>query len=949
ADPAPTLPVWDIAVAPDDEDFLAVVTDDRQEVYISEDGGETWDCTHLDSSPGWDSNLLVSDVAVSLLYDGERDIAVGTRLPDGNVAGDVWVLQSQTLTTWDSQGLDMDVSAVEFSPDYAGDETIMVVASDLDDTYLCTGYRNTQDNTTVFEVTDPYFIELCELDEDSPSENELIFVDVAVPPGYTGDSATSRQLYISYTSTTDADDAYWIEDDEVHRLGVDRGNKIELYSIAYDSGTLFAGEVAAKADTGRARIHICDDPQAVYPDWYETEKKPSGGFGTGVANVIVTLTPDRQWGICGTSTTDITTPSDWADTTLPGPWSGNDAASPDESAISRASSGTEYQYWDQISLIDTDMEKLTDYVLWLVEETDEDDPANLIYLASVGSGADSIWRTRASHYEDLGQRWERVDYLDAPSDDILMRRTPDDSPDDAVFYAVRGSHLAYKSLDEGQSWELIRECPEITDFGVVSSERLYVLDDYELSIAQWTKIRQWYVWDWTHEIDTGLESGFSLTHYGNNFIFVGDDGAEGRIAFSRDGGETFELMEPLPEAGPVHMSVDEEFGRNRMLYAATEDSASPVLRWTIDGSLDWRSLSPPDIGFSSLANTANVLYGAFGEGVDRTLIPRAENVTTVDWDRLTVGLAAGVDFLSETLRTHVNDEVYLFAIDDRDYDFDAEEGCLWVYSDTFALPTPWPVNPATGEVLECDICDCEATPFCFEWKQLPKAEIYELWVAMDERFQHVLLEVPDIEPECCDAPGICYFEIPFSFGCGETYYWRVRATGTTEGETVHTRWSPSMRFLVAAGSTVERMHVAPLQDAPEPGAKGVTRTPGFSWTGFPSTTEYEFLLSETDSFEDPLVRERLARTAYVYPDELEWGETYFWRVRALKPHPSEWLTASFTVIPEPQPDQEPDPSPLQDLPAAAEPQDAPAWVWLVIGSLALLTCLVIVAAAMKRH
>ncbi|MFW6056633.1 MAG: hypothetical protein ACOC9B_04930, partial [Chloroflexota bacterium] len=26
ADPAPTLPVWDIAVAPDDEDFLAVVT-----------------------------------------------------------------------------------------------------------------------------------------------------------------------------------------------------------------------------------------------------------------------------------------------------------------------------------------------------------------------------------------------------------------------------------------------------------------------------------------------------------------------------------------------------------------------------------------------------------------------------------------------------------------------------------------------------------------------------------------------------------------------------------------------------------------------------------------------------------------------------------------------------------------------------------------------------------
>jgi len=967
ADPAPEMPVWDIAVAPDDPDFLAVVTSfdsggvkPRQEVYVSEDGGLEWDCVYLTNVATWDDSLQISDIAISPSYSGGRDIAVCTRNPTDAIAeGDVWVTQSDAWSAWGEQDVEvdghgLDVSAVAFSPDYAADDTIICVASDgtglgeANDTYLWTGYRDTDTNSTIWNVTDPDYFELCEPDEDSPGESELKYCELAIPPEYSGDVASRRELYLFYASDTDNDDVYWVEDWDVHRLNVDRGTDIELASISYYQGNIMVGEIAADGATGRATIWVCREPEASFPSWYEAEKPPSGGFGTGIANAQVAVTPDGDWAICATSSSAVLVAADWAD---PAKWAGNAPGSPDESAISRADTGYGWLYWNQISLIDTDIDHLCDYSLWIRGDLDEEDPGNIIYLASQGTGLDSIWRTRAALMDDLGLLWERVNFTEeAGHDDILMRRTPADSPDDAVFYAIRGTNQAFKSLDEGLTWELVRECPEITDFDVVDSERLYVLDDNLLSIAQWTKIRRWYVWEWTHEIDTGLKSGFSLSHRGSTDIFVGDNGDEGEIAVSTNSGDTFEILPGLPEPGPVHVLPDEDYARNKLLYAVTEAATSNVYRWTLGGAVDWESLNAPDAGFNGLAQEADVLYAAFGEGVDRTLVPRAENVAPMDWDWLTEGLMPGTDFKSGTLRSLlVKDRVELWAIDSRAYDYDAEQGRLWVYSDTFALPTPWPTSPAIGEVLDCDSCACDACPFCFYWKELPKAEIYELWVALDERFKHVLMKLPDIDPVCCDAPGVCYFEIPFNFDCGGTYYWRVRATGTTEGEEVHTRWSPPMWFSVGAGTTVETMHVAPVPVAPEPGAQGLSPTPGLSWMGFPPTTLYELYLSDDEDFANVIVREEVVGSAWVYPGELPWGETYFWKVRALEPVTSEWLVASFTVIDEPVPAREMGPSPLQELPLGIAPQQTPLWVWVIIGSLILLIVLMILAAGIRRQ
>ncbi len=133
-----------------------------------------------------------------------------------------------------------------------------------------------------------------------------------------------------------------------------------------------------------------------------------------------------------------------------------------------------------------------------------------------------------------------------------------------------------------------------------------MLSDEVLAIGQWTQIRSFHVWRWTYDIDTGLKSGYTLAFHGNTYIFVGDNGDEGEIAVSKDGGETFELLPALPVLGPVHMALDEDFSRNKLLYAATEDSSSAIYRWVVGGAVDWNSLQPPDLGFSGLAQTEDV-------------------------------------------------------------------------------------------------------------------------------------------------------------------------------------------------------------------------------------------------------------------------------------------------------------------------------------------------------
>jgi len=920
-----TLPAWDIAVAPEDPELVAVVTNGRQEVYVSEDGGENWIDTNVSDASGWDADLLIADIAISPEYGGSRDIAIGTRNPDSSSNGDVWVIKSELLATWEAQGLHMDVTSICFSPDYDSDKAMLVMASDAGKTYLCTGIRDTDENSTDWEVTDPPKVEISESSGDSPGKNEIIFSDLALPSDYSGDEAESRVVYAAYSSNTTADDVYRIEDTDVFRLDVNRGSKVSVTSVAYygtcGGGKLLVGEVLAEADSASALIHLCSNPEETSPDWEEPAKPPTGGAISGNANAQVAWSSDGKVAYCGTSTNHVTSASEWKE---PAKWDGQLY---DESSFSLSKDGG--HIWNQLSLIDSEMAYLCDYALSADYET--------LYLASVGSGFDSIWRSESETLEALGETWQRVLCFDSETKDIILRATPEDSPEEVIFFAVLDSNDARYSVDKGEMWKRVWQCPHITDLAVVSNELLYILDDNLVNKVTWKEKKYGGIWEWDRDIDTGLLHGYSIAVSGENFVFVGDSGDEDKVAYSTDGGASFELSEAVPEPGKIWVVSDEGFDDNRFIYAAS--SEGKIYRWTIEGSTSWRELSPGPERFCGLAEKGGALYGAYGSGVVRTLIPHEQTVTEADWDSLTVGLASGVTFRAGSLRATSNEAIDLWAIDDRSYDFSHDKGCLWVYSDTFVLQAPWPTSPAIRELLSCDPCTCEARTFCFRWRELPSTEKYELWIALDEEFNYVVAKAENITPANPSSPGWCSLTSSFRFVCGKTYYWKVRGCATTEGESIHSRWSPPMHFTVKTCSSIEGMHIAPILKVPQSGSRDVSRSPCFSWLGFPHTTKYEFILARDADLTQVVVKEEVPSSAYIYSGELDWDTTYFWQVKAIEPVPSEpSVIGVFTVMPQPS-------TPAMVVPVTPP---TPFWIWLIIGILALLDIVIIVFCLVKR-
>ncbi len=943
-DEGATLPAWDIAVAPDDPELVAVVTNNRTAVYVSEDGGNSWEDTHVTDAAGWNDTLLIADIAISPEYteDGSsnRDIAIGTRNPDGSANGDIWVIRRLGFPGWEAQELNMDVTSVRFSPNYAKGEVILAIASDnITGSYLCTRYKV---NDEWEDVIPP--IEIKETGS-SPKESEIIFSDLALP---SADYAKDAEwiVYAAYYSATEADDAYRIEheseeeDAHVKRLKIEGGDKVSLASIDYGGGKLLAGEVLGDKDLATALIHLCSNPEERFPDWEEPTKPPTGGAFSGRANAQVVWSSDGEVAYCGTSTNYVDDAYDWANMTLPGgPWRGDEVAGVhdfDESSLSLTSDDGDT--WNQLSLIDTEMSFLCDYALSADTKT--------LYLASVGSGFDSLWRSQS---DPLGEIWQRVWCFDSETNDIILRPTPEESEEEAILFAVRESNYARYSLDEGQTWKWFwRPCPNVTDLAVVSDELLYVLDENLVNKGTWNKERG--IWEWDRDIDTGLLSGYTIAASGEDFVFVGDKGDEGKIAYSTDGGVSFELTEEVPEPGKMLVIPDEEFDRNRFIYVASDDSSSGIYRWVIEGSTSWRELNPRETGFYGLAQKGGVLYGTHGPGVVRTLIPHLETVEEYDWDSLTVGLASGVTFRAKTLRAISDEAIDLWAIDDRSYyngvldpdkdEYDPDVGRLWIYSDAFALATPWPTSPAIGGLAPCDPCTCQARTFFFRWRELPPSEEYELWVALDEKFDYVIIKAENITPDDVHDPAWCLSLSSFHLGCGDTYYWKVRSCATTEGEKIRSRWSPPMNFTVKTCSAIEEMHIAPILKVPESGSRGVSRSPAFSWLGFPHTTKYEFILAKDAGLTEIVVKEKVPTSAYICSSELDWGTTYFWRVKAVEPVPSEpSVIGVFTVMP-----QQPQPT----LPAMPITPVTPLWIWLVIGMLTLLVIVIIVLCLVKR-
>lgn len=336
---------WDeLAVAPDTPDIVAVVTNSRTEVCLSINGGTS-------SFPmGLAGKLAAGErvrcLAISPPYGASvREIAVGTST--GNGGGRVWVYAIPSAGWTDvSSGAPgwlpgappisgADVFAIEYSPAFAGDKTILAIVSsgpapDTNDTYLYIGMRGVGGATTWNNKAFPgYPVEICQPGADTPG-SPLVSADLALPSDYSGSDMPSRHVYACWSDGAGGspdDDVYRLDDTLCHRLNVSGG---ALSSIAY-YGTAYQGKLLAGARTAipgelKTQVYFTSNPQSGLPTWRPSLKPP-----TGPNEAQVAWSPDGTVAYCGTSTIG--------------------GASHDQSAFSVSTN--DGLSWDQTGLIDT--------------------------------------------------------------------------------------------------------------------------------------------------------------------------------------------------------------------------------------------------------------------------------------------------------------------------------------------------------------------------------------------------------------------------------------------------------------------------------------------------------------------------------------------------------------------------------------------------------------------
>ncbi|MGB8706828.1 MAG: hypothetical protein WCD72_02605 [Dehalococcoidia bacterium] len=1024
------MPVWNIAVAPDDVNFVVAVTDSTgapggpKQVYISTNGGATWNIAvnGLSLAVG----EFISCVDISVIYSGtNRDIAIGTRTGGGG--GNVYVMKAGGFGSWNAQGLSGDVVALKFSPTYPSDSSLVVISSTAD-TRLHLGIHDTAANTTAWDTVIGYPVQLWDANfavaGNSPTASQIITADLELPSDFSGQDIALRRFYVSTDAIpTVQSGVYRVDDNVPHRINPPTTGRISsiAYFGTYTSGVLLAGEVTADPALGLGKQSVVNvwrtsnSTAGTTPTWLKSDanKSPTGGGNSGYANANaqVVWNSNGTRAYCGTSSAclgvfnipngTITCP-EWPEGYLKG-------VALDESAFSVSPYAPAYEQllnsfsktkdtdigniWNQLSLIDTEMDFLTDVAALDAPQAGENLATNdydILYLFSVSENMtvpvrfNSLWRSTS---DPPGRTWERVlciasDNVPPLSPILRVKQTSYDETDrsDAIVFANLGTDTVGYSANEGQAWS-IQSFTIVTDLALASDSIIYILNDtiiyrYELVGTSWVQ---------KNKVDTQLNAGHTIavplknppktggTEATKDMVLVGEAGT-GRIVYA-DFSEAIVTVGPSisesiapPVAGDAHVIFDDKFEQNGLIYNATHDPIGgngKIYSWVIDKSTAWSELEPPNSDFYGLVQRNDVLYGAWKTsgvpatapntaGVDRTLYPRANVPPPPEWDYLVSGLPIAPLFFfnrePSSLKISSNDYNSLWAIDNRAYNFASKVGCLWEYTDILAKVGPWTTSPPSGSVIPVDPKSGRAVEVNFAWRQLSYSTVYEFQLAKDIDFHNIVLVAIGITPVDQLSPSV-YLPagalIPASgsnidsfanLESGHTYYWRVRARGTVTGEIVRSPWSATMYFTVEAGLPAASLYTTVILSSPTYGAKNVSTTPSFSWSKMSGVTKYEFVLARDATLQQVVVKVNVPTTSYLYDGKLDYNTGYYWQVRAIEPVVSDLSPiGTFSVIAEEKP----------VAPVVEQPTATPSWVWCVIAVFAVLAVAMIVFTMVK--
>jgi len=1003
--------VRDMVCSSIDEDI--VYATDGGYVYKTTDGGDTWDFVARDSLEtviggdcgcdiGGDNECAQSSAlgdppitSIDVVYNDDDNpfVYIGTRAHDVYEAGDCsdcisgahwdypgdvfYIGEAGYPANWTSlnlacfRGGGYSALAVGCAPDWADTHQTYVVVSSHHDGRTFVVY-------TTGTICGWY--EFAELKWDCTYEDDILYASRIAFPDDWEDTGT---LFVGV-----------VEDYGPCECGEADGNMGDVYmamdGVAYDMNV--AGidtgceglkpvniiSLDIEGDTDEARLiagAYCNPFVYCSEDggwsWDKSAKEPTGNQR---AHVI--------W---------------YGDTALAATWG-------DECAVSMCC-GEDFpcEFWNQISLIATDI----DEVYWI-----DHSPGYVCEGSETIFMLSTDWGSNYFDYQDIcgrpyeevqslfrydGTYWERV-YASfiagadtGTSDDTIFQWvevSPDFNDTNTVYLANHNFEM-WRTQDAGCSWDkLTFPCTPREEIGtlVVIDEDTVIAGGRGSSdrgkIFKTTRhgSRPWSEYEATDAKDAksfALEPGYEDP----GSVLLGTENL-GQVFISEDGGETWDLVGDCTDVltGDAYVIFDPAYATNGIIYAAGGDV---IARCIIDPDADWADQAWEEIchdpeddnhyrGIAAAGDTA--LYvtdqDEYDESTDggvlRSLNPDAEDAGDVVFERLVDGLDANAElgarpgYLWLTCDTSADGcpENVLWSLE---LDNGSTAETIWVWEDTLAAPIVLAMPIDEQKLTTTD----SAT---LSWNELCGADCYEvaLWKycaeCPDEKLSITVCgdcamgydcvacyEGDDLVEPC--IPGVdcctCHTDtciVLEGLESGTEYYWQVRVC---QCKPYLSKWSEVRTFKTA---------LVPIVDlcSPACGGQNIILTPNFSWDEVDGATGYDIELATTETFTAGVIRGSSTVNAWVAPEDLEYSETYYWRVRAEKDGVfSDWTVCIFTTMgrPEAPPppvtvEQVPPPQITVEVPVE---QIAPNWIYAVIGIGAALVVVVIVLIARTRR
>ena len=259
-------------------------------------------------------------------------------------------------------------------------------------------------------------------------------------------------------------------------------------------------------------------------------------------------------------------------------------------------------------------------------------------------------------------------------------------------------------------------------------------------------------------------------------------------------------------------------------------------------------------------------------------------------------------------------------------------------------------DPATGRNEEIDLT----------WEQLCLSSQYQVQIAKDVAFTLIVFDSGAFAPSSSLSPALPYpaggvappgavgsaIAAPAGLEAGHTYYWRARVRQAATGQTIRSPWSMPQSLIIKPGLPTSASSCGSELLSPSNGCVDCPVGPvSFSWAPFKDTRKYRFILARDAALTNVIAQAEIATTAYEYSGKLDYSTSYFWRVMAIEPVPSDWsATFSFQTEAAPTPAEQAPPSAPSPQPAEA----TPLWAWVIIGIGAIMVIAVLVLA-FKAH